>query len=95
MRHRKSSSFNNIIAFCFVTKQKYLNPLKLQENASLIDAQTVDEIFLMVPAILHIHQRFLDELRRRLDAWDSHQRVGDAYVEVVSLQARFYLFDSI
>lgn len=49
----------------------------------MIDAQTVDEIFLMVPDILHIHQQFLDELRRRLEHWDPHQRVGDAFVQVV------------
>lgn len=58
-------------------------PLKSQENASLIDVQTVDEIFLMVPAILNVHERFLNELRRRLDAWEPLQKVGDAFIEVV------------
>lgn len=57
--------------------------MKSQENASLIDAQTVDEIFLMVPDILHIHQQFLEELRRRLEIWEPLQRVGDAFVQVV------------
>lgn len=65
--------------------QKYLNPLKSQENAAIIDSQTVDEIFLMVPAILNVHQQFLDELRCRLDVWEPLQRVGDAFVQVVSL----------
>lgn len=64
--------------------QKYLNPLKSQENASLIEAQTVDEIFLMVPSILGIHQQFLDELRSRLEIWEPLQRVGDAFVQVFS-----------
>lgn len=67
--------------------QKYLNPLKLPEYSSLIDTQTVDEIFLMVPAILDIHKRFLDELRKRLDAWEPLQKVGDAFVEVVSVSS--------
>ncbi|XP_031626312.1 uncharacterized protein LOC116342734 [Contarinia nasturtii] len=64
--------------------KKYLNPLKSQENASLIEAQTVDEIFLMVPTILGIHQQFLDALRRRLESWEPLQRVGDAFVHVFS-----------
>lgn len=71
--------------FVFLLLQKYFHPLKSQENASLIDSQTVDEIFLMVPDILHIHQQFLTELRRRLEIWGPQQRVGDAFVQVVKL----------
>ncbi|EDS34164.1 conserved hypothetical protein [Culex quinquefasciatus] len=63
---------------------KYLNQLKSSENAGLVDNQTVDEIFFMVPAILNIHERFLEELRRRLDAWDPLQKIGDAFVDVFS-----------
>lgn len=74
----------SILTLPFECEQKYLKPLKLPEYAALIDVQTVDEIFLMVPAILDIHKRFLDELRKRLDAWEPLQRVGDAFVEVVS-----------
>lgn len=77
--------FFNAVFFVFnlLNKQKYLNPLKSQEHSSLIDVQTVDEIFLMVPAILGIHQQFLDELRSRLEIWEPLQRVGDAFVQVV------------
>lgn len=39
----------------------------------------------MVPSILNVHEKFLNELRNRLDAWEPLQRVGDAFVEVVSL----------
>ncbi|XP_052863854.1 uncharacterized protein LOC128270489 [Anopheles cruzii] len=63
---------------------KYLNQLKSSENSALVDAQTVDEIFFMVPAILNIHERFLEELRRRLDSWDKMQMIGDAFVDVFS-----------
>ncbi|XP_058821549.1 uncharacterized protein LOC131683523 [Topomyia yanbarensis] len=63
---------------------KYLNQLKSSENAGLVDTHTVDEIFYMVPAILNIHERFLEELRRRLDAWDPLQKIGDAFVDVFS-----------
>lgn len=84
--------FPNIQCSNRTQQQKYFNPLKSQENASLIDAQTVDEIFLMVPDILHIHQQFLEELRRRLEIWEPLQRVGDAFVQVVmSLRIYFYL----
>uniref|UniRef100_A0A182J3E0 Uncharacterized protein n=1 Tax=Anopheles atroparvus TaxID=41427 RepID=A0A182J3E0_ANOAO len=63
---------------------KYLNQLKSPENSGLVDAQIVDEIFFMVPAILNIHERFLEELRRRLDSWDKLQMIGDAFVDVFS-----------
>lgn len=76
-------------------EQKYFNPLKSQENATLIDAQTVDEIFLMVPDILHIHQQFLDELRRRLEHWSPLQRVGDAFVQVVMGHLHLLIFLSM
>lgn len=65
--------------------QKYLNPLKLPESSGIVDQQTVDEIFFMVPSILHIHEKFLEELKKRLDAWDQSQRIGDTYYDVVSL----------
>lgn len=77
--------------FTFFWFQKYLNPLKSQENTGIIDAQVADEIFFMVPAILNIHERFLEVLRRRLDAWEPLQRVGDAFVEVVNQPENFYL----
>ncbi|ETN57724.1 hypothetical protein AND_010685 [Anopheles darlingi] len=63
---------------------KYLNQLKSPDNAGLVGVQTVDEIFFMVPAILNIHERFLEELRRRLDSWDKLQMIGDAFVDVFS-----------
>lgn len=50
----------------------------------IVDSQIVDEIFFMVPSILNVHERFLDELKKRLDCWDSSQKVGDAYFDVVS-----------
>lgn len=79
----------------FLAKQKYLHPLKAQENATIIESQIVDEIFLMVPTILKIHQQFLDELRCRLDVWEPLQRVGDAFVQVVSTSYSVLLFLSL
>lgn len=63
---------------------KYLKVLKSPEHAGMIDTRTVDEIFFMVPDILEIHEKFLCELKQRLDDWDIQQRVGDAFMETVS-----------
>lgn len=63
---------------------KYLKVLKTPEHAGMIDSRTVDEIFFMVPDILEIHEKFLSELKSRLDSWDSQQKVGDAFLETVS-----------
>lgn len=68
--------------------QKYANPLRQPESATLVDIQTVDEIFFMVPSILNIHEKFLEELGKRLEEWDPMQRIGDAYYEVVSCFSR-------
>ncbi|XP_013139662.1 PREDICTED: rho guanine nucleotide exchange factor 17 isoform X2 [Papilio polytes] len=62
--------------------KKYLHPLKSPENAGLLDAFVVDEIFYQVPAILNVHQVFLEQLRRRLEQWDLQQKVGDVFLEV-------------
>lgn len=67
---------------------KYLKVLKTPENAGMIDSRTVDEIFFMVPDILEIHEKFLAELKARLDSWDSQQKVGDAFIETVSIAFR-------
>lgn len=56
----------------------------MPDSSAIVDLQTVDEIFFMVPSILHIHEKFLEELRKRLDAWDPSQRIGDSYYDVVS-----------
>ena len=48
-----------------------------------MDSQLVDEIFYMVPSILGIHERFLEELHKRLGAWNCNQKVGDAFIDVV------------
>lgn len=69
----------------FVQFQKYLHPLKSPENAGFLDAFVVDEIFYQVPAILNVHQEFLEKLRRRLEQWDIQQKVGDVFLDVVSI----------
>ncbi|XP_030081579.1 uncharacterized protein LOC111598504 isoform X2 [Drosophila hydei] len=63
---------------------KYLKVLKSPEHAGMIDTRTVDEIFFMVPDILEIHEKFLSELKHRLDEWDVQQKVGDAFIETFS-----------
>ncbi|XP_012215221.1 rho guanine nucleotide exchange factor 17 isoform X3 [Linepithema humile] len=61
---------------------KYLQPLKSPENAGLVDAATVDEIFYQIPALLSHHEVFLEELRRRLDTWELKQTIGDVFLDV-------------
>lgn len=61
----------------------------MPENSGIIDAQIVDEIFFMVPSILAIHQKLLEELGKRLETWDAAQKVGDIFFDEVSL-AKFY-----
>ncbi|KAH8310855.1 hypothetical protein KR044_003245, partial [Drosophila immigrans] len=63
---------------------KYLKVLKSPEHAGMIDTRTVDEIFFMVPDILEIHEKFLAELKQRLEDWDIQQKVGDAFIETFS-----------
>lgn len=69
-----------------------MNPLKLPENSGIVDAQSVDEIFFMVPSILNVHQTFLEELSKRLETWDSLQKVGDAFVDEVRSLFPFLFF---
>lgn len=61
----------------------------MPENSGIIDAQIVDEIFFMVPSILAIHQKLLEELGKRLETWDAAQKVGDIFFDEVSF-LRFY-----
>ncbi|XP_041675374.1 rho guanine nucleotide exchange factor 17 isoform X3 [Drosophila eugracilis] len=63
---------------------KYLKVLKAPEHAGMIDTRTVDEIFFMVPDILEIHEKFLGDLKGRLDDWDVQQKVGDAFMDTFS-----------
>ncbi|XP_063982833.1 rho guanine nucleotide exchange factor 17 isoform X3 [Diachasmimorpha longicaudata] len=61
---------------------KYLQTLKNSENAGLVDAAVVDEIFYQVPAILSHHEVFLEELRKRLETWELRQTIGDVFLDV-------------
>lgn len=72
---------NENVFFLF---QKYLHPLQSPEHAGLVDSSLVDEIFYMVPAILAVHEKFLEELRKRLEVWDAKQKVGDVFLDAVS-----------
>ncbi|XP_075146782.1 rho guanine nucleotide exchange factor 17 isoform X2 [Haematobia irritans] len=63
---------------------RYLKALKSPEHAGVLETRTIDEIFFMVPDILEIHEKFLTELKNRLDNWDPQQKVGDAFMETFS-----------
>lgn len=36
-----------------------------------------------VPSILNHHEIFLEELRKRLDTWETKQIIGDVFLDVV------------
>lgn len=64
--------------------QNYLEPLKSPEFAGIVDGKTVDDIFLMVPTLLYLHDRFLIDLKNRLELWDLQRCVGDVFIDSVS-----------
>ncbi|CAG9855071.1 unnamed protein product [Phyllotreta striolata] len=66
---------------------KYLEPLKTPENAHLLDANLVDEIFYQIPFLYNHHQVFLTELNERLELWDIKQKIGDVFLEMFSKTA--------
>ncbi|KAG8224507.1 hypothetical protein J437_LFUL004990 [Ladona fulva] len=75
------------ISFSNTIPKKYLHALKSPENAGLIDAALVDEIFFQVPEILTLHEAFLEELRGRLDHWDPlRQQLGDVFLHTFTQQ---------
>uniref|UniRef100_A0A1L8DLE6 Putative guanine nucleotide exchange factor n=1 Tax=Nyssomyia neivai TaxID=330878 RepID=A0A1L8DLE6_9DIPT len=74
--------------------QKYMNPLKSSDCDVAIDKQIVDDIFYMVPSILNIHEGFLDELKKRLDCWNSNQIIGDAFNNVFSCGAVLEIYSN-
>lgn len=55
------------------------------KTGELVDCTLVDEIFYQIPEILNHHEIFLENLRQRLVNWDSKQKVGDVFVEAVSI----------
>ncbi|CAH1964987.1 unnamed protein product [Acanthoscelides obtectus] len=64
--------------------RKYLEPLKAPENASLLEPAVVDEIFAEIPFLLNQHQEFCNDLKKRLDQWDTKKKVGDLFLEIFS-----------
>ena len=39
---------------------------------------------LQIPNILHLHEGFLDDLKRRLENWDNKKTIGDWFINSVS-----------
>jgi len=47
-----------------------------------------------IPAILAHHEVFLEELRKRLESWDSKQCVGGVFLETVSISTHLHCEDA-
>ena len=41
--------------------------------------------YLQIPNILFLHEGFLEELKRRLENWDSKKTIGDWFLDSVSV----------
>lgn len=73
--------------------RRYLEPLRSGNFVGLLDMQTVDEIFLMIPNMQLLHERFLEKLQLRLNTWnEAESQVGVAFIETVSLAAKLIWF---
>ncbi|CAM1304706.1 ARHGEF17 (predicted) [Pycnogonum litorale] len=66
--------------------KRYYRALKSPENAHLVEANVVDDMFYQIPEILVHHEAFLDVLTYRLANWDSKQKVGDVFVDAFTKQ---------
>lgn len=67
-----------------------MHPLKQAENSHLLDMETVDEIFFMVPSILQIHENYLVELSKILDEWEHVQCIGNPFFAFVRRTSVLY-----
>lgn len=68
-------------------------PLKSSDHADEIDSSQVDQIFCGVPEILKFHEGFLETLKTRLGYWDTKQKIGDVFVDVVSSISKISVLD--
>jgi len=64
--------------------QSYYKALKKQENAGIVEAAQVDEMFYQIPEILLCHEFFLQQLQARVNEWHDKQKIGDIFVSSVS-----------
>ncbi len=67
--------------------QVYLEPLKRPQVAGLTDANLVRDIFYQIPEICSLHERFLAQLSQRVEHWHPLQKIGDIFVNTVSVIA--------
>ncbi|XP_042237395.1 rho guanine nucleotide exchange factor 17-like isoform X2 [Homarus americanus] len=63
---------------------RYQQTLKSPEYSAIIDASLVDDIFYQVPDIHTYHERFLEELKQRIESRDASNCVGDIFLQLVN-----------
>uniref|UniRef100_A0A6A7FTN7 Rho guanine nucleotide exchange factor 17 isoform X3 n=1 Tax=Hirondellea gigas TaxID=1518452 RepID=A0A6A7FTN7_9CRUS len=93
-RHRSDTRAHVIGELCETEKNyvkklsflmmRYEQNLRSAEYSSIIDQSLVDDIFYQVPDILGHHERFLDDLRRKIESRDVNMCVGDVIYNMVS-----------
>ncbi len=65
--------------------QVYLEPLRRPQVAGLTDPNLVRDIFYQIPEICSLHERFLAQVTQRVEYWHPLQKIGDIFVNTVSL----------
>ncbi len=63
----------------------YYDPLRCPQAKELVDPSLVKEIFHQIPEICSIHEHFLKQLTQRVEHWDAERKIGDIFVNTVSL----------
>ena len=71
--------------YVYTFLQVYLEPLNRSQAAGIADPSLVKDIFYQIPEIHNLHERFLYRLRDRVEHWDGNQKIGDIFVNTVSV----------
>ena len=51
----------------------------------LADPSLVHDIFYQIPEICSLHEKFLQHVSARVDKWSTEQKIGDVFVNTVSI----------
>ena len=70
----------------FCQLQVYLDPLKRPQAFGLVDSALVEDIFFQIPELCSLHEQFLLQINQRTDRWHALQKIGDVFVNTVSIE---------
>lgn len=64
--------------------QVYYEPLK-RPGVTLVEPYLVKDIFYQIPELCSLHELFLHQLSGRVQHWDAEGKIGDIFVNTVSM----------